>query len=144
MAMRRVVAGENLITSRGLTFLVAGAKFARPSAEESTVRQPYALARQVDLDLARSDEIHRGGDVAAPHQHFAGFDGLRPQQPHRDDKQQQGRTRDPDPEQRIDATRNGMTDRTHELTIAEHKGRGRQCDKQSQREQGNAGCFPTT
>ncbi|EPZ14549.1 hypothetical protein M622_06080 [Thauera terpenica 58Eu] len=33
MAMRRVVAGENLITSRGLTFLVAGAKFARPSAD---------------------------------------------------------------------------------------------------------------
>ena len=44
--------------------------------------EPHLLMRQLDLDLARGDEIHRGGRVAAPHQDFAGLDGLRPQQPH--------------------------------------------------------------
>ena len=54
----------------------------RDFAEERAVRKPHPLARQVDLDLARGDEIHRRGRIAAPHQHFACLDGLRPQQPH--------------------------------------------------------------
>ncbi len=43
----------------------------RDFPEERSVRKPNAPVRQFDLDLACGDEIHRGRDIAAPHQNLA-------------------------------------------------------------------------
>ena len=40
------------------------------------------LVRQLDLDLAGGDEIHRTAGLAAPHDDAARLDRLGPQQPH--------------------------------------------------------------